>query len=371
MNKKIAIVSNSSWSVFNFRLGLAKALVNNGYQIILIAPSDEYSDRLKQEFEYYDININNQSTNPIKDIKIIIDFYKLYKEIKPDIVLNFTIKPNIYSTIACHLLAIKTINNITGLGVLFTKQGFLTKIARYLYKYSQNKANKVFFQNKDDFNLLTAKGLVEKDKCDILPGSGVDTKKFIPIKHKKTHDTFRFLLIARMLWDKGISEYVLAAKILQKKYSHVEFQLLGFLNVENPNAISQQQMQAWVDSGIVDYLGQNDDVTKVIATADCVVLPSFYREGTPRTLLESASMAKPIITTDSVGCRDVVDDGVNGYLCRVKSSQDLADKMDMMLNLSHEKRLEMGQKGRQKMIREYDEKIVIDKYLSSVIEVLA
>jgi glycosyltransferase involved in cell wall biosynthesis len=363
---KIVIVSNTSWSLFNFRLSIARSLKENGNEVVLIAPYDEYSKRLEKEFEYHDIYMNNKGTNPKEDIKTTIDFYKLYKQIKPDVVLHYTIKPNIYGTIACNLLGIQTVNNIAGLGTLFIKQNFVTKIAKWLYKYSQSKADKIFFQNSDDYEMFTNEGLVEKSKGDVLPGSGVDTNKFLPIEHVKEDDKFRFLLIARMLWDKGVGEYVEAAKIVKSKYPNVEFQLLGFLDVINISAISKEQMQVWVDEGLVNYLGVSDNVKEEIVKADCIVLPSFYREGTPRTLLESASMAKPIVTTDNVGCRDVVDDGVNGYLCEVRNTQDLADKMEMMLNLSEDERKVMGEAGRVKMINEFDEKIVIGKYLEAL-----
>lgn len=363
---KITIVSNTSWSLFNFRFELAKSLKQEGYKVVLVAPYDEYSDRLSEEFEYHDIYMNNKGTNPKEDIKTTIEFYKLYKNLKPDVALHYTIKPNIYGTIACSILGIKTINNIAGLGTLFIKQNFVTKIAKWLYKYSQSKADKIFFQNSDDYEMFTDEGLVEKSKCDVLPGSGVDTCKFVPVDYKDDSNTFKFLLVARMLWDKGIGEYVEASKIITNKYKDVEFQMLGFLDVENNSAVSKEQMQEWVDAGYVNYLGISDNVKEEIAKADCIVLPSFYREGTPRILLESASMAKPIITTDNVGCRDVVDDGVNGYLCEVRNTQDLADKMEMMLNLSENERKLMGEAGRVKMINEFDEGIVIGKYMEAL-----
>jgi len=370
LNKKIAIVSNTSWSLFNFRFNLARAIKKARYEVVLIAPYDEYSDRLSEEFEYHDIYMNNKGTNPKEDIKTTIVFYKLYKDIKPDVVLHYTIKPNIYGTIACSLLGIKTINNIAGLGTLFIKQNFVTKIAKWLYKYSQSKADKIFFQNRDDFDMFIGEGLVEKVKCDILPGSGVDTGKFIPVEHNKENNRFVFLLVARMLWDKGIGEYVEVSKLIKAKYKNVEFQMLGFLDVDNHSAVSKEQMQEWVDAGYVNYLGVSDDVKVEIAKADCVVLPSFYREGTPRILLESASMEKPIITTDNVGCRDVVDDGLNGYLCEVRNAQDLADKMEMMLGLSDDERVLMGKAGREKMVREFDESIVIGKYIRTIKAIL-
>jgi glycosyltransferase involved in cell wall biosynthesis len=367
--KKIVICLNTSWNIYNFRLNLARALKNAGYDVVLVAPYDVYSEKLKDEFTYYDIYMNNKGTNPKEDIKTLIWFYKLYKMIKPDVVLNYTIKPNIYGNIACGLLGVKTINNISGLGTVFINESLVTKVVKWLYKYSLGKSSKVFFQNRDDLNLFIKENLVDKYKCDLLPGSGIDTNKFVPVEYKNEDDTFRFLVIARMLWDKGVGEYVEAAKILKKKYKNVEFQLLGSLDAVNNTSISKEQMQEWTSEGLVNYLGVTDDVKEFIKKADCVVLPS-YREGVPRTLLESASMAKPIVTTNVAGCKEVVDDGINGYLCEVRNAQDLADKMEMMLNLSEGERSKMGKKGREKMIKEFDEKIVIDKYLQAIKELL-
>jgi glycosyltransferase involved in cell wall biosynthesis len=348
---------------------LAKSIGENDYEVVLVAPYDEYSDRLSKEFEFHDIYMNNQGTNPKEDAITIIEFYKLYKKIRPDAVLHFTIKPNIYGTFACGLLGIKTINNVAGLGTLFIKQNFITKIAKWLYKLSQKKADKIFFQNGDDLREFVIDKLVNEDKCDVLPGSGVDTRRFLPMK-RTNNNKIVFLLIARMLWDKGVGEYVEAAKIIKKKYDNVEFQLLGFLDVENKSAISREQMDIWVEEGCVNYLGTTDDVRNYIAKSDCIVLPSFYREGTPRTLLESASMAKPIITTDNVGCRDVVDDGINGYICKPRNSGDLAVKIEKFIALSKDKVSDMGKNGRDKMLKEFDECIVIDKYLHNINKVL-
>ena len=363
--QKIAIVVNNSWYAYNMRFNLALVFKSAGYEVIFISPYDRYSDKIKQEFEYIDISLNTKGTNPIEDLKTIYRYYKIYKDIKPDIILHYTIKPNIYGTLASSILNIPTINNIAGLGTLFIKQNIITKIAKWLYKVSQKKAIKVFFQNQDDFKMFVDERLVQKEKCDVLPGSGVDITKFIPVE-KEDDGIFRFLLVSRMLWAKGIQEFVDSAKIIKAKHKNIEFQLLGHFDTVSPTAISKEQMDIWVTDGYIKYLGSSDDVRVEIAQADCVVLPSFYREGTPRILLESASMEKPIITTDNIGCRDVVDDRINGYLCEVKNSKDLADKMEMMLNLSDIERNDMGKAGRVKMINEFDEKIVINKYLFTV-----
>jgi glycosyltransferase involved in cell wall biosynthesis len=363
--KKIAIVVNNSWYAWIMRANLGFAFQKEGYEVVFICPYDKYSENIKKHFGYIDININSKGINPIEDLKTIYSYYKIYKELKPDIVLQYNIKPNIYGTIAADMLNIPTINNIAGLGTLFIKQNIITKIAKLLYKVSQKKATKVFFQNHDDFKMFVDERLIQKEKCDILPGSGVDITRFIPVK-KNDDGVFRFLLASRMLWAKGVQEFVDSAKIIKAKHENIEFQLLGHLDMASPTAISKEQMDTWVDDGYVKYLGSSDDVRVEISQADCIVLPSFYREGVPRILLESASMEKPIITTNNIGCKNVVDDGLNGYLCEVRNSQDLADKMEIMINLDNNERKSMGKAGRIKMINKFDEKIVINKYLFTV-----
>lgn len=363
MKKKIAIISNVSWNLYNFRLSLMKAMQNAGYEVIAIASYDQYSQKIIDAgFEYHSIKLNSQGINPLQDMQTTMEFYKLLKNLSPDFICNYTIKPNIYASFVARVLNIKMINNIAGLGTLFIKQGPITSIAKVLYKASQAKADRVFFQNRDDFEFFTDAGIVKRSSCDVLPGSGVDMNRFRP-QEKSQSNTVRFLHISRMIWEKGIGEYVDAARIIKAKHPNVEFCLLGFLDVANPGAISREQMNEWVEEGVVNYLGISDDVDEVITTADCVVLPSYYREGTPKTLLESASSAKPIITTDNVGCRDVVDHGVNGYLCEPRSVEDLVEKLEMFLALSAEEKQEMGMKSREKVKNEFDEKIVIGKYL--------
>jgi len=368
--KKVAIVLNSSWNIFNFRLNLLRSFKDNGYEVVIVAPYDEYTLGLKQEFKCYDVNISSKGTNPFHDAKTQYALYKIYKKAKPDVILHYTIKPNIYGTVAASVLNIPTINNIAGLGNLFVKQNFLTKLAKRMYKYSQKKASKVFFQNKDDYGLFITERLVDKNKCSIIPGSGVDLERFKCEEYKKENNKITFLLMARIFWNKGIGEYVEAAKLIQKKYKNVEFQLLGAMGVDNPSAIPKSQIDAWTKEGLINYLGRTDKVENYIKKADCIVLPSFYREGVPRVLLESGSMSKPLITTNHIGCKEAVDDKVSGFLCKIKDSDDLADKMEKMLNLSEDERLAMGKKGREKMIKHFDEKIVINKYLDTIKELI-
>lgn len=367
--KKVAIVLNSAWQAYNFRLNLARGMKENGYEVVFIAPDDaNYSKKIQEEFDFYNISIDAKGINPVEDLKVLFSLYKLYKNIKPDIVLNFTIKPNIYSAIVAKLLGIKSINNITGLGTVFIKKSIITTIAKLLYKISLSSASKVFFQNTDDKNLFIKEKLVQEEKTDLIPGSGVDTKKFSPVEYIN-NDIFKFLMVARVLRDKGVYEYIQAIKILKQKYDNLEFQLLGEVGVENKTAVSKEELYSWIDEGIINYLGSTDNVKSFLSKVDCVLLPS-YREGTPRSLLEAASMAKPIVTTNVVGCKEVVEDGLNGFLCEVKNAKDLALKMQKIIELPKDERKSMGQRGREKIINEFDEKIVIDKYLQTISELL-
>ncbi len=369
MINKIAIVLNNSWQAYNFRLNLARSLKDNGYEVVFIAPYDsKYSELIEKEFKFFDIQIDAKGINPLSDLKTILNLYKLYKNIQPDIILNFTIKPNIYSSIVAGIVGIKSISNITGLGTIFIRQSLTTKVAKLLYKIALGFNSKVFFQNNDDKSLFIKDRLVIENKTDLLPGSGVDLNKFVPIE-KQEEEVFKFLLIARLLKDKGILEFIDAIKIIKSKYNNVEFQILGAVGVANKTAITKEELQIWIDNDLVNYLGTTDNVQDIISNADCIVLPS-YREGTPRSLLEACAMEKSIIATDVVGCKEVVEDGINGYLCEVRDSQDLASKMEMMINLSEDERKIMGQAGRDKIVKEFDEKIVINKYLESIKEIL-
>ena len=371
MNKKTVVIClNNAWQAYNFRLNLARFLKSKDFDVIFILPFDnKYVELIQIEFVCYNLYIDAKGINPKDDLKTIISLYKIYKKINPDIVLNFTIKPNIYSSLVCRFLNISVISNITGLGTVFIKESFITKIAKILYKTALSKNEKVYFQNNDDKNLFVKLNLVKDFKTDLLPGSGVDLKKFLPKQKKIESNKIIFLMVSRLLKDKGIYELIDAIKLLNEKYLNFEVQLLGSIGVENNTAIKEYELKEWIDGKLITYLGTTDNVQDVIVNCDCVILPS-YREGTPRSLLEAAAMEKPIITTNTVGCKEVVDDNINGFLCEVKSSIDLAEKMAKIISLSEEERKKMGDLGRKKIIENYDENIVLKKYYHSIKEIL-
>jgi len=363
--KTITICSNTSWYLYNFRMGLIRTLQEQGYRIVLIAPKDDYSPRLEGlGYKHYHIDIDNKGTNPIEDTKLLYQFYQLFKTIKPDMVLIYTIKPNIYGGIVSKILNIPTINVIAGLGTVFLNDNLSSQIARWLYKVSFNR-NRVLFENEDDCKEFLAKNLVKKSQTKLIPGSGINTEAFQPKHSPSNSKNLVFLLIARLIKDKGVVEYIEAIKSIRTKYPTVQFKILGSYYFGNPSSISEDEVKGWIDDGIIEYLGYTDAVLEEIEKADCIVLPS-YREGLSRVLLEGASMSKPIITTNVTGCRDVVDDGENGYLVPPKDSKSLAIAIEKMIALSDEERIVMGQKGRIKVIKEFDEKIVIKHYLKVI-----
>jgi glycosyltransferase involved in cell wall biosynthesis len=372
---KVLIALNTAWNLVNFRAGLIRALVAEGYEVVAVAPSDQYAVRLA-EFgcRFVPLTMDNKGTHPGRDLTLFFRFLSLLRRERPDVYLGYTVKPNVYGSLAANVLGIPVINNIAGLGAVFVSDGWLTRIVRQLYRLALGRSATVFFQNDDDRQLFIAGGLVRSEVTNLLPGSGIDLIRFAVAPANPSvgqERKFRFLLLARMLWDKGVGEYVEAAKLVRDRWPQAECCLLGFMDVQNPTAISRAQMDTWVAEGFVNYLGVSDDVRSEIAVADCIVLPSYYREGTPRALLEAAAMGRPIITTDAVGCREVVDDEHNGFLCKPYDAGDLAEKMHRMLSLTENERSEMGLRGREKMERQFDEQIVIRKYLEAIQGILS
>jgi glycosyltransferase involved in cell wall biosynthesis len=367
--KKILISLNTAWNLLNFRAGLIGGLISSGYEVVALAPKDGYVVKLELlGCRFVHLEMDNQGTRPIGDLLLLWRFFRMLKTEKPDLCLFYTVKPNVYGSLASAICGVPFINNVSGLGAVFIQGGWLKRFVSALYRIAFKNSNRIFFQNKDDLGLFLENRLVKEELTDLLPGSGINLKHFTPIvdtDRKKLTSPFRFLLIARMLKDKGVVEFVNAAKLLKESGVMAEFCLLGFLDVQNPAAISSEQMKEWTTQGHVKFLGTSDDVREHISSADCIVLPS-YREGTPRSLLEAAAMAKPIITTNVVGCKEVVEHGVNGFLCEVKNARDLAVKMKEMLLLSEDQRRLMGVNSRLKMEKEFDENIVTQKYLQAI-----
>lgn len=345
-------------------MDLIHSLKENGMEVIAIAPEDEFSAKLQEIFKYYPVHMEQKGTNPLKDLLLIRRFYRLYKELKPDCILHYTIKPNIYGTLAARLAGIPCINNVSGLGTVFLHQNLVSKIALTLYRFAFRFPHKVFFQNQDDQKLFIDLKLIKKEKTDVLPGSGINLQKFIP-KPILENKTFTFILVSRLLFDKGIVEYAEAAAIVKKSHPETRFLLAGSLDKNSSLGIPEDMIKSWQEHSLIEYLGFTTEIQKYMEESHCVVLPS-YREGTPRTLLEAAALARPIITTDVPGCREVVRDGFNGYLCQVKDAKDLAEKMLTVLNSPYTSLLEMGKNGRQLAESKFSQEFVAAKYLEGL-----
>jgi glycosyltransferase involved in cell wall biosynthesis len=369
--KKIAVIENGLLSTYTMRDGLMQRLLKEGYEVTILTHTNSYVAQVEKTGLKI-INIGSGNLNPLKVLKYIYNLYRGLKKAEPDLCLTFSIRPAIWGNFITRLLKIPTITNITGVGPLFTSKNFAYRTARFIYRHALSKTKKVFFQNYDDMNLFIEKKFVTFPIAERIPGSGVDYKRFSPIKiADKDPNSFIFLFIGRLIKDKGIFEFVEAARIINKKYPNVIFNVIGPFWHQNlkSNTITKSDLQTWIIEGIIDYEGEKKDVRKYIAEADCIVLPS-YREGTSNILLEAASMEKPTITTNTTGCKEIVEDGITGFLCNVKDSKDLSIKMEKMLALTPEERNAMGKKAREKIIKEYDKQIVINAYLKVIKETI-
>jgi len=358
---RIAIVLNTSWNIYNFRMGLIRSLLTQGHEIFAIAPEDEYSEKLIEAgCRYKRVTMDSRGANPIKDLGLTFELFNIYRKVRPDVILHFTVKPNIYGTFAARVLKIPTINNVCGLGTVFLNKGLISIIAKIMYRMAFRYPNKVLFQNHEDRDLFVNDKLIKEEKVDLVPGSGLDIYKFQP-ERTDIKKKFTFLLISRLIYDKGIVEYIDAIRILKRKGLNARFQILGAIDEEHKRGIPEKVIKSWIEEDLIEYHGRVRDVRNFIKNANCVVLPS-YREGTPRTLLEAAGMAKPIVTTNVAGCSNVVSNNENGFLCKLKDAEDLADKMEKMFYLKESERITMGIRGRDKVEKLFDENIVIKKY---------
>jgi glycosyltransferase involved in cell wall biosynthesis len=347
-------------------MSFVRSLLAEGHEVHTVAPIDSYTQKLVEAgCIHHDVRMDSRGANALRDFGLVLEFWSIYRHIRPDVILHFTIKPNIYGTLAATMLKIPVINNVCGLGTVFLKKGLVSKIAMALYRWAFRYPKKVFFQNADDRQLFIERKLVPTGIADLVPGSGVDLRRFVPGTSGK-NEKFTFLLISRLITDKGVLEFIDAVKELKAKGVNAHFQLLGQKDPQHKRGIKLATIDEWINSGIVEYLGTTDDVRQFINKADCVVLPS-YREGTPRTLLEAASSAKPIVATDVPGCHHVVVDNFNGLLCKMKDSADLAQKMETMAGLDKEVLEQMGANGRKKMELEYSEDFVISKYIAAIL----
>lgn len=370
---KIAIVANSTWNIFNFRMNILRALEAEGHDIIVIAPVDKYIFYLNECNNVRHISLKSlsrKSLNPIKDTLLFFEFYRVLRFEKPDLVLNYTVKPNIYANMAARFLDIPSICVVTGLGYAYIKGGWLESLTSLLYKISFRSAKKVVFENTDDRLLFSRKKIADPAQCISIKGCGINTGFFKPIMpQNKPENKIIFSFIGRFLYDKGVKEFVEAAKIIRSKHPHTEFRLIGEIDPDNPATVLEDDLLQWVNEKVVEDRGPSSDVREEIRNSDCIIFPS-YREAIARVLQEAMAMEKPVITTDVAGCREAVDHGENGFLVPVKNSAALAECIDRFLTLSVQERELMGRKGRQKVESEFDENIISDFFVGLINELL-
>lgn len=371
MRPKVLILVNAAWNIVNFRSHLVRGLVAAGYDVVAVAPGDAYAEAVRElGCRFVPLAMDSGGTNILRDAMLLMRCVRLMRSEQPDVILSYTVKPNIYGSFAARIAGVPIVNSVEGLGATFIRTGWLTRFVSLLYKAAMAHSSVVFFLNPDDRREFMSRALIRPEQARDIAGAGIDLEEFRPDEPPAGGAPAQpagctFLLIARMLYDKGIGEFVEAAQAVRRSHPDARFQLLGFLDVENPAAISREQMNRWVEAGWVEYLGQTSDVRPFIRQADCVVLPS-YREGLPRTLIEASAMCKPVVATDVPGCREVVDDGVTGLLCAPRDAGDLAAKLSAIAALGPEARSAMGLKGREKVARNYDVRTVVATYLQTI-----
>jgi glycosyltransferase involved in cell wall biosynthesis len=369
-SKEVWIAINTTWNIFNFRRGLIVALGEAGFSVAAYGPPDEYIDRVKSAgARYVPMQLNNASTHPLRELMTLWRMMRLLQRERPALLLTYTPKVNIYLALAARVSGIPVVANVSGLGRTFIAGGWLTHVAQVLYRIAFSWPKCIFFQNAEDRAVFLHAGLANEARTALLPGSGVDVSRFSPRSNPHSDGVFVFLMVARLMWDKGVGEYVAAARQLKAEFPGVSFQLIGFLDVLSPSAVPRSDVEEWVREGVIEYLGHYDDMVPFYAESDCVVLPS-YREGMPKTLLEAAGMGLPTIATDVPGCRQAVVDGETGLLCKVRDAASLADTMRSMLLLPAGQRAEMGAAARERVVREFDEQIVVGRYMEVVKEIL-
>lgn len=358
--KKVLFLVNHDVVIYNFRLELVERLINDGYEVHISSPYGERIDDLVSLGAiFHDITMDRHGMNPINELKLLLSYRRLFKEVRPDMVLGYTIKPNIYGAMAAGWRNIPFVANITGLGTAVENPGISQKLMLLLYKIAFRKIQKVFFQNTENQQFFIDHKIA-LGKHGLLPGSGVNLERFT-LKEYPSGDTIRFAFISRIMKEKGIDQYLEAAETTKKKYPNTEFHICGFCETEYEGKLNE-----FNDNGTVIYHGMLRDVAGFLDDIHCVVHPTYYPEGLSNVLLEASASGRPIITTDRSGCREVIDDGVNGYMIPQKDSKALIKAIDKFMQLDYESKKAMGIAGRKKVEKEFDRQIVVNKYLGEL-----
>lgn len=361
------LAANSWWNIVNFRRELISALINDGHEVVVLSPPPPNPEDIARlpGVTWIPIEIDGEGMSPIADLKLAFRYWRALRRLRPAAYLGFTAKPNIYGSIAARLAGVPAIANLTGLGTGFLRGRILEAMVTRLYKLALRRAHRVFFHNDDDLALFYERGIVRREQSVVLPGSGVDLERFSPRDATVSGDGMSFLLPSRLMWEKGLREFIDAARQIKSRRPDLRFLLLG-APASPGRGPDEAELQGWAAEGLVEILGSRDDVRPVIAASDCVVLPS-YREGMPRVLLEAAAMGKPVIATDVPGCRQALVDGRTGLLCAVRSGSSLAEAMNRMIELGPNRLQGMGAEGR----RLAEERFGIDNVIAAYRDALA
>ena len=363
MPKTILILSNHYITIYAFRRELVARMLSAGHRVYISSPYDE-RNRYFEDLgcTMIDTPMSRRGMNPTEDIKLVRQYKRIMEELKPDIIFSYTIKPNIYGAMASNALGLKQICNITGTGATFLKETVLSKLVRLLYKVSIRKCYKVFFQNTEDKDYFVRHGMV-KDNWALLPGSGVNLQENTLAELPETGE-IRFLFAGRAMAVKGVDEYLECARVIRELLPNTCFYIAGFVEEEK----YQKRIADYDALGVVKYLGFQDDMKPLLRSCHCLILPSLGGEGVPNVLLEAAATGRPCIASNINGSMDVVEDGVTGYIFQKGNAQDLIDKVERFLCLSYEEKRQMGLRGRDKVVREFDREIVIARYMKELEE---
>lgn len=362
--KTILVFSNHSSWTYNLRGEVLQALVTEGYRVVVAVGYGPEIEKLKEiGCEFVDVPFNRHGTNPFKEVSLFRQYGRLLKTIKPDVLLTYTIKPNLYGSYLSRRNHIPCIANITGLGTAVEYPGLMRDVLLKVYKFVFKDIFKVFFQNTMNRDLFLSNAIV-RDNYEVIPGSGVNTAKFRLLPFPK-NDTVEFVFVSRIMKEKGIDQYLEAAVYHRKKYPFTRFHICGFCEQDYEARINQLEKD-----GIIIYHGMVSNVSEVLQRVQCLVLPTYYPEGMSNVLLESCSSGRPIITTDRPGCGEIIDDGYNGFVVKERDSKDLIEKIDKFINMPYDERVKMGENGRQKVRNEFDRQIVVNRYIQAVKEAL-
>ena len=357
---KVLFLVNHDVVIYNFRLELVERLLADGHDVVISSPYGERIEDLKAlGCEFREIEISRHGMNPVQELKLLGNYIKLLKEVRPDIVLTYTIKPNIYGGIASALLGIPYVANITGLGTAVENGGMVQKLTVLLYKLAFVNVQRVFFQNEENRRFF-ADRKIAVSRHGMLPGSGVNLQRFVPLDYPEGENT-EFVFISRIMKEKGADHYLDAAEAIRAKYPNTVFHVCGFCEEHYEARLKDLQ-----ERGVIVYHGMVRDIKTVLERTHCTIHPTFYPEGLSNVLLESCACARPILTTDCSGCREVIDDGINGFVVRQRSTEDLIAKIETFLSLTSEQRRAMGLAGRAKVEREFDRQIVVEAYLKEI-----